>query len=121
VAPVTCATFSAGDALPPLGIVEGTRIIDVRAIDERAPASLMDLIRGRPEVWRRTAGQAETLKARGFKGSGLDGRVHEAGGFKGKTHAKEVGLREFLQDGDIMETEVEGIGTMRNRLVSDLR
>ena len=24
---------------------------------------------------------------------------------------------EFLQDGDVVETEVEGIGTMRNRIV----
>jgi 2-keto-4-pentenoate hydratase/2-oxohepta-3-ene-1,7-dioic acid hydratase in catechol pathway len=28
---------------------------------------------------------------------------------------------EFLQDGDIMETEVEGIGTLRNRVVADSR
>ena len=27
---------------------------------------------------------------------------------------------EFLQDGDIMETEVEGIGTMRNRVVAQI-
>ena len=26
--------------------------------------------------------------------------------------------REWLQDGDVMETEIEGIGTMRNRVVS---
>jgi 2-keto-4-pentenoate hydratase/2-oxohepta-3-ene-1,7-dioic acid hydratase in catechol pathway len=26
--------------------------------------------------------------------------------------------QEFLQDGDVMETEVEGIGVMRNRIVS---
>ena len=25
--------------------------------------------------------------------------------------------QEFLQDGDVVETEVEGIGTMRNRIV----
>ena len=25
---------------------------------------------------------------------------------------------EFLQEGDVMETEVEGIGTMRNRIVA---
>jgi 2-keto-4-pentenoate hydratase/2-oxohepta-3-ene-1,7-dioic acid hydratase in catechol pathway len=25
---------------------------------------------------------------------------------------------EFLQDGDVMETEVEGIGTMRNRIAA---
>ena len=28
---------------------------------------------------------------------------------------------EFLQDGDIMETEVEGIGILRNRVVADSR
>lgn len=27
---------------------------------------------------------------------------------------------EFLKDGDIMETEIEGIGTMRNRVVAHL-
>ena len=25
---------------------------------------------------------------------------------------------EFLQDGDVMETEIEGIGTMRNRIAA---
>ena len=25
--------------------------------------------------------------------------------------------QEFLQDGDVVETEIEGIGTMRNRIV----
>jgi 2-keto-4-pentenoate hydratase/2-oxohepta-3-ene-1,7-dioic acid hydratase in catechol pathway len=28
---------------------------------------------------------------------------------------------EFLQDGDIMETEVEGVGILRNRVVADSR
>jgi 2-keto-4-pentenoate hydratase/2-oxohepta-3-ene-1,7-dioic acid hydratase in catechol pathway len=28
---------------------------------------------------------------------------------------------EFLKPGDVMETEVEGIGTMRNRIVSAAR
>ena len=26
---------------------------------------------------------------------------------------------EYLQDGDVMETEVEGIGVMRNRIATD--
>lgn len=71
------ATFSAGDGPPQLGIIEGDRIIDIRAIDERAPASLIDFVRGGPAMWRRIAEQAGTLKDRGFKGSGVEGRVHK--------------------------------------------
>jgi 2-keto-4-pentenoate hydratase/2-oxohepta-3-ene-1,7-dioic acid hydratase in catechol pathway len=29
--------------------------------------------------------------------------------------------QEWLQDGDVMETEIEGIGTMRNRIVFENR
>lgn len=71
------ATFSAGDGRPQLGIIEGDRIIDIRAIDERAPASLIDFVRGGPAMWRRIAEQAGTLKDRGFKGSGVEGRIHK--------------------------------------------
>ena len=69
-------TFSAGDASPRLGIIEEDRIIDIRAIDESAPATLLDLVRGGPALWRRTSERAETFKGRGLRGPDGEARVH---------------------------------------------
>jgi 2-keto-4-pentenoate hydratase/2-oxohepta-3-ene-1,7-dioic acid hydratase in catechol pathway len=73
---VKYVTFSAGNGPPRLGILEADRVIDIRAVDERGPSSLLDLVRGGPALWKSTADQAAASRSRGFEGTGGEGRVH---------------------------------------------
>ena len=137
-------TFSIRDAGDPrLGVVDGDRVIDVRAIDHGAPSSLFDLIRDGQATWQRVAERVKTFKSGGPSSTGSQGHTHdlraifpvdtlieslsrgltlETGDIIATGTPDGVGFArtppEFLQDGDIMETEVEGIGIMRNRVVA---
>jgi hypothetical protein len=93
VALVKYITFSIGDAGDPrLGVVHGDRVIDVRAIDQGAPTRLFDLIRdGRPAMWRPARPTALASPAR---------------------------RPNFSRTETSCETEVEGIGMIRNRIVA---
>ena len=71
-------TFSIGDAGDPrLGVVDGDRVIDVRAIDQGAPSSLFDLIRDGPAMWQRVAERVKTFKSGGPSSTGSQGHTHD--------------------------------------------
>lgn len=111
-------TFSIGDAgAPRLGVVDGDRVIDVRAIDQGAPTSLFDLIGGGPGDVADMIFPVDTLIE-----SLSCGLTLEAGDIIATGTPEAVGFArtppEFPQNGDIMETEVEGIGMIRNRIVA---
>jgi 2-keto-4-pentenoate hydratase/2-oxohepta-3-ene-1,7-dioic acid hydratase in catechol pathway len=78
VALVKYITFSIGDAGDPrLGVVDGDRVIDVRAIDHGAPSSLFDLIRDGPATWQRVAERVKTFKSGGPSSTGSQGHTHD--------------------------------------------
>ena len=68
------ASFSLpGDRVPRLGIVSGDGIVDAATLHESAPASMLELIQGGPEAWRRMADHASDL-SRGRRHTGRDVR-----------------------------------------------